>query len=279
MALRTAFCLQFFKCCARRKLPDRPLTRFFNLQHQRTLWNCCKVPRHPHCCFKCSLRDGSVCRSFSLGGSRADNETDIGPETQLNPPDTSDTTNQKHNSLDHNTSNTGREVDKTGKRPLDSQSNDSNADGDETAAKPGTLNLSDLTWSDDDGIVVYPDVHFGTGKEPDTKDRPKLKTWKDEQAARMKTKDHDIRSLLYNIQESRLKRKEEVVVRERRSTVMSAEEMVEFLREQNARDIVVIELPPEVDYVKYFIVCSGMGTRHIGRMADSLAAEVRMSGQ
>ena len=294
MALRAVCSLQFFNCCARRKVLHRPFTRSFHSPHQRILWSCCSLLRHPSCCLKCAPRAGSVCRSFSLGGGNADNEIENGPETQLNPPDTSDTsdTNPDHSSLDHSTDDNleciSREADKTGRPPPGCQSSDSssdsNADGRKTAAerdKSNTLDLSNLTWSDG-GIVVYPNIHFGTGRDPDTKERPRLRTWKDEQAAarERKTKDHDIQSLLYNIQKSRLRRREggeELVVRERRTTAMSAQEITELLREQNARDVVVLELPPDVDYVKYFIICSGMGTRHIGRMADNLVAEVMTS--
>ena len=58
------------------------------------------------------------------------------------------------------------------------------------------------------------------------------------------------------------------------ATVMNIHELVEFLRRENARDICVIKVPPEWEYVDYFIVCGGLGTRHIRTMADNLAAEV-----
>ena len=61
----------------------------------------------------------------------------------------------------------------------------------------------------------------------------------------------------------------------RRSTVMSIDEVVSFLREENAEYICVIRVPAEREYVDYFVVCGGMGTRHIRTMADSLASEVR----
>ena len=55
---------------------------------------------------------------------------------------------------------------------------------------------------------------------------------------------------------------------------MNIHELVEFLRWKNARDICVIKVPREREYVDYFIVCGGLGTRHIRTMADSLVAEV-----
>lgn len=60
----------------------------------------------------------------------------------------------------------------------------------------------------------------------------------------------------------------------RMSSPMSIDELVSFLKEEGAVDLCVIKLPPEMQYVNYFVTCSGMGTRHIGRIADSLAAEV-----
>ena len=59
-----------------------------------------------------------------------------------------------------------------------------------------------------------------------------------------------------------------------RSAPMDIEELVEFLRDENASDICVIRVPPHLDYVDYFVVCSGFGARHLRRMADGLVAEV-----
>ena len=46
------------------------------------------------------------------------------------------------------------------------------------------------------------------------------------------------------------------------------------LHDENASDICVIRVPPQLDYVDYFVVCSGFGARHLRRMADGLVAEV-----
>ena len=59
-----------------------------------------------------------------------------------------------------------------------------------------------------------------------------------------------------------------------RSTPMNIEELVEFLQDENASDICVIRLPPHLDYVNYFVICSGFGGRHLGRMANGLVTEV-----
>ncbi|NXT93371.1 MASU1 protein, partial [Anhinga rufa] len=43
--------------------------------------------------------------------------------------------------------------------------------------------------------------------------------------------------------------------------------VVALLRQENAKDICVIQLPPEVRYCNYFIVVSGSSTRHLHAMA------------
>ena len=63
---------------------------------------------------------------------------------------------------------------------------------------------------------------------------------------------------------------------ERRSSPMEIDELVDYLHEENASDVCVISVPPSLDYVNYFVVCSGFGTRHLRRMADGLIAEVRI---
>ena len=93
--------------------------------------------------------------------------------------------------------------------------------------------------------------------------------------------DYRLEKLLRNVQKARLKEgreQDETVTmkseRIQRSTPMTISELVEFLREENAREICVIRVPPEREYVNYLVTCVGTGTRHIGRMADSLAWEV-----
>ena len=54
------------------------------------------------------------------------------------------------------------------------------------------------------------------------------------------------------------------------ATLMNIHELVEFLRQENAHD----RVPPEREYVDYFVVCGGLGTRHIHTMANNLVAEV-----
>ncbi len=64
-----------------------------------------------------------------------------------------------------------------------------------------------------------------------------------------------------------------------RSSPMSIEELVDFLRGERGEEVAVIRVPPEREYVNYFVTCMGLGGRHIQRMADNLAAEVRAMGE
>ena len=93
--------------------------------------------------------------------------------------------------------------------------------------------------------------------------------------------DYSLEKLLRNVQKARLRKDREqdetVTVkseRVQRSTPMTISELVEFLQEENAKEICVIRVPPEREYVNYLVTCAGTGTRHIGRMADSLTWEV-----
>ncbi|KAL2083834.1 hypothetical protein ACEWY4_019352 [Coilia grayii] len=44
--------------------------------------------------------------------------------------------------------------------------------------------------------------------------------------------------------------------------------LVALLRQENAQDICVIRVPPELKYTQYFIVASGASTRHLRAMAS-----------
>ncbi|XP_034985408.2 mitochondrial assembly of ribosomal large subunit protein 1 [Zootoca vivipara] len=54
------------------------------------------------------------------------------------------------------------------------------------------------------------------------------------------------------------------------SSVFSIDHMVSLLRQENAKDICVIELPPELKYSNYFIIVSGSSPRHLHAMAHYL---------
>lgn len=51
--------------------------------------------------------------------------------------------------------------------------------------------------------------------------------------------------------------------------------VVALLRQENAKDICVIQLPPEVKYCDYFIIVSGFSTRHLHAMAQYMLKMVR----
>lgn len=106
----------------------------------------------------------------------------------------------------------------------------------------------------------------------------------DEVPARTVT-DYSLDELLDRIAEAQLKTDERIAdttggrrkkqrAQRKRATPMDIDELVSFLRQEAARDICVIKIPPEREYVDYFIVCSGLGIRHVRAMADNLVREV-----
>ena len=90
--------------------------------------------------------------------------------------------------------------------------------------------------------------------------------------------EYSIEELLTNIQREReIKKKDEnkKIQRKERQEIFNINEVVEFLKLENATDICVIKVPPCKQYVSYFVICTGANTRHINRMAKTLAFEVR----
>ena len=90
-----------------------------------------------------------------------------------------------------------------------------------------------------------------------------------------KTTGYDLKKLLENI--SVLKSAEadkegdgKSTEKPRRTTPMSIGELVEFLRSENAQEICVVNVPPEM----HSVTCSGKGLRHISKIAHSLVDEV-----
>ncbi|KAL8165304.1 UNVERIFIED_CONTAM: hypothetical protein K2H54_038828 [Gekko kuhli] len=53
-------------------------------------------------------------------------------------------------------------------------------------------------------------------------------------------------------------------------STFSIDRLVSLLRQENAKDICVIQLPPEMRYSDYFIIVSGSSTRHLYAMAHYL---------
>ncbi|XP_063159831.1 mitochondrial assembly of ribosomal large subunit protein 1 [Candoia aspera] len=54
------------------------------------------------------------------------------------------------------------------------------------------------------------------------------------------------------------------------SSVFSIDDVVSLVRQENAKDICVIKLPPEIKYSNYFIIASGSSARHLHAMAQYL---------
>lgn len=89
--------------------------------------------------------------------------------------------------------------------------------------------------------------------------------------------EYSVEELLTNIQREReMKKKDEnkKIQRKERQEIYNINELVEFLKLENATDICVIKVPPCKQYVSYFVICTGANTRHINRMAKTLAFEV-----
>ncbi|XP_042327871.1 mitochondrial assembly of ribosomal large subunit protein 1 [Sceloporus undulatus] len=57
---------------------------------------------------------------------------------------------------------------------------------------------------------------------------------------------------------------------ERGPSRFNFEDIVSLLRQENAKDICAIQLPPEMKYSNYFIIVSGTSSRHLHAMAHYL---------
>ncbi len=134
-------------------------------------------------------------------------------------------------------------------------------------------NDSQATWVEDDGIVIYTDKEFLTKRHQKNLHLTGHQAIEEDSDAVSSPDQFNLRSLLQNIQRQRDER-EKKDQRPPRTSVVSVEELVELLKKDSAMDVCVIAVPPEMDYVEYFVICSGTGSRHIGRMADHLAEEV-----
>ncbi|KFO71127.1 Mitochondrial assembly of ribosomal large subunit protein 1, partial [Cuculus canorus] len=55
--------------------------------------------------------------------------------------------------------------------------------------------------------------------------------------------------------------------------------VIALLRQENAKDICAIQLPPEINYCNYFIIVSGSSTRHLHAMAHYMLKMVRQPGE
>ena len=141
-------------------------------------------------------------------------------------------------------------------------------EGDAEGPKSGKLDPT--KWEN----IVTGYVHGHTPKAADNANRTLTADGTEQDDGR----DYDLEKLLANI--SVLKSAERIqeeaggAERPRRTSAMTIAELVEFLRGENAQDICVINVPPERQYVQYFVTCSGKGPRHISKIAHSLVDEV-----
>ena len=93
---------------------------------------------------------------------------------------------------------------------------------------------------------------------------------------------YTIEELLERISQARLVKEERVpdpqrteTHRDKTNSIADIDGLVDFLKAEGASDVCVIRVPPEREYVEFFVVCSGVGTRHICTIADNLVTQVR----
>ncbi|KAG8139094.1 hypothetical protein E2320_001875 [Naja naja] len=75
---------------------------------------------------------------------------------------------------------------------------------------------------------------------------------------------------LQNVQEADRDEQESSTSSDPVPSVFSIDDMVSLMRQENAKDICVINLPPEIKYSNYFIIASGSSARHLHAMAQYL---------
>ena len=83
----------------------------------------------------------------------------------------------------------------------------------------------------------------------------------------------DVEKLLTNIQMEREKGKRRGYVQ--RQELFTIQELFQYLKEENGKEICVIQVPPTLQYVSYFVTCIGNSSRHIKQMAENLCYQVR----
>lgn len=84
--------------------------------------------------------------------------------------------------------------------------------------------------------------------------------------------------IIYDYDEERLRREDGIVkeeVKEIEITLQRGEtgvfdihELVDLLRQENAQDIVVMQIPPRLNYIAYIVIVSSNSNRHISALAE-----------
>lgn len=122
--------------------------------------------------------------------------------------------------------------------------------------------------------------------EKETKTSPH-KVWSQLVAEKYEKMDTHMQ-VIYDYDEERLRREEglreeeeeekrEKVEMERGETgVFDIEELVDLLREDNAQDIVAIQVPPELKYVSYMVIVSSASSRHRTALAELVRAAYKL---
>lgn len=110
--------------------------------------------------------------------------------------------------------------------------------------------------------------------------KPSVKSWAKNISQEFEMFDSKPSPIIYDYHEEQLRREEgiaaeieekeeEEIILERGETgVFDVEELVDLLKEQNAKDIAVIQVPQEIKYVSFFVIVSSHSQRHIIALAE-----------
>ncbi|KAG7173189.1 uncharacterized protein LOC121861089 [Homarus americanus] len=128
------------------------------------------------------------------------------------------------------------------------------------------------TTQDDDGAVEAEGL---------LQARPPNNTWAHNISQKYKKFDSSSSEIIYDYNEEQLRREEEmvrqqeeeeeeeeIVLKRGETGVFDVEELVDLLREENAKDIAVIQVPQELRYVDHMVIVSSHSQRHICALAE-----------
>ncbi|XP_013910438.1 PREDICTED: mitochondrial assembly of ribosomal large subunit protein 1 [Thamnophis sirtalis] len=100
--------------------------------------------------------------------------------------------------------------------------------------------------------------------------RVELRTFSTVETSELWGREEGAGAELQNLQEVDRDGQESSISSDPVSSVFSLDDMVSLMKQENAKDICVINLPPEIKYSSYFIICSGSSARHLHAMAQYL---------
>ncbi|KAK8752435.1 hypothetical protein OTU49_005631 [Cherax quadricarinatus] len=149
----------------------------------------------------------------------------------------------------------------------------------ETCIYKGTLsNDSDLEEMESESTIKTVGASGETGEHLEAKQS--TNKWTQHIYQKYKKFDGSSFEIIYDYDEERLRREEglfkeeikekETALERGKTGVFDVEELVDFLREENAKDIAVIHVPPDIKYVQYLVIVSSHSKRHTSALAQLL---------